>query len=131
MNRGRLFAGLIGALVTSIAVASTCAGLAGCSEGRFPVCHTNADCQQRDAGNSANVCFSLRCVECRYDSDCAPGSVCGATGTCSTLDQRPHDEGDGGPGESRSWDPNNWKECAEACKDKECLGSCDRRFHVK
>jgi hypothetical protein len=36
MNRGRLFAGLLGALVIAIAVASISAGLAGCSEGRFP-----------------------------------------------------------------------------------------------
>jgi len=131
MNRRLLFAGLLGALVTTSAVASMSAGLAGCSEGRFPVCHTDADCQQRDAGKSGNVCFSLRCVECRYDSDCAPGSICSSsTGTCSALDQR-RDEGDGGPGELRSWDPNNWKECAQGCKDQECIGACDRRFHAK
>jgi hypothetical protein len=130
MNRGFFFAGLLGALATSLATASLSAGLAGCSEGRFPVCHTNADCEQRDAG-TGNVCFSLRCVQCRYDADCAPGSVCGGTGTCSTLDERRRDEADGGPGELRSWDPNTWKECATGCKDQDCLDTCDRRFHAK
>ena len=103
----------------------------GCGEGRFPVCHTNAECQQRDAGTGANVCFSLRCVECRYDSDCAPGRVCGGTGTCSALDRAREGEGDGGSGEIRSWDPTNWKECAQTCKDQECIVACDRRFHTK
>lgn len=86
MNRRLLSAGLLGAI--AIAVASISAGLAGCSEGRFPVCHTNADCQPRDAG-------------------------------------------DGGPGELRSWDPNTWNECAQICKDQDCISACDRRFHAK
>lgn len=131
MNRRILFAGLLAALVTPLAVASLSSVLAGCGEGRFPVCRTNADCQERDAGKGGNVCFSLRCVECRYDSDCAVGSVCGGAGTCSVLDPGRLEEGDGGLVEVRSWDPNNWKECAQACKDQDCISTCDRRFHTK
>lgn len=131
MNRRLLFAGLLGALLTPFAAASSTSLLTGCSEGRFPVCHSNADCQERDAGKLGNVCVSLRCVACRYDADCAPGSICSANGTCDALD-RPHaEEADGGPGEIRSWDPNNWNECAGACKDQACISACDRRFHSK
>jgi hypothetical protein len=131
---GRLLLAVM--LVTPLAVASS-AGLlsllTGCGEGRFPVCHTDADCQQRDAGKLGNVCVSLRCVECHYDSDCAAGSFCGSTGTCSQLDHPPHDHdgADAGSGEAKSWDPMNWNECAATCKDQDCVGACDRRFHAK
>jgi hypothetical protein len=134
MKRRLLLAGLLTALVTPLAVASSASLLpllSGCGEGRFPVCQTNADCQQRDAGKLGNVCFNLRCVECHYDSDCAAGNVCNGTGTCSALDSRPREEGDGGPAETRSWDPANWNECAAGCKDHDCVGACDRRFHAK
>jgi hypothetical protein len=137
MNRRLLFAGLFGALVTPLTAASL-AGvvpvvslLGGCVEGRFPVCHTDADCQQRDAGPLSVACVNLRCVECRHDVDCAAGSICTATGTCDALDHRPAVEGDGGSAETRSWDPMNWNECAAACKDQDCVGACDRRFHAK
>ena len=134
MNRRLLFAGLLGALGTPLA-AATLAPLAsllgGCGEGRFPVCHTDADCQQRDAGPKlGNVCVSLRCVECHYDSDCAVGRICSGTGTCTSLDPRRDEGGDGGV-ETRSWDPMNWNECAAACKDQDCVSGCDRRFHAK
>ncbi len=134
MNRRLLFAGLFGALVTPLTAASLASFgplLGGCGEGRFPVCHTDGDCQQRDGGKLGNVCVSLRCVECHYDSDCAPGSICGNTGTCHALDPRSNEEGDGGHVEPSSWDPMNWNECAAACKDQDCVGACDRRFHVK
>ena len=136
MNRRLLLAGLLGALMIPLAAASLVATVtlvAGCGEGRFPVCRSNADCQQRDAGKLSTVCVSLRCVECQYDSDCAAGSVCGRAGTCSSLDQRPREEGEGDSGvvEPKSWDPMNWKECAAACKDQDCVSACDVRFHAK
>jgi hypothetical protein len=131
MNRRILFAGLFGALITPLVATSLLPLLSGCGEGRFPVCQTNADCQQRDAGKQSHVCVSLRCVECHYDSDCAAGSICGGTGTCNALDPRRDDEGDGGHVETKSWDPMNWNECAATCKDQDCVSICDRRFHAK
>lgn len=132
MNQRLLLAGLLGALLIPLAGALTIVFASGCGEGRFPVCHTDGDCQQRDAGKLSNVCVSLRCVECHYDSDCAPGSVCSSTGTCASLDQRPHQgDDDGGLGEAKSWDPMSWKECAAGCKDQDCVSACDARFHVK
>lgn len=73
-----------------VCVALALLGLA-CSEGRFPVCKSDAECQ--DAGKG-NVCFDLRCVECRYDTDCKPGSVCGPAQTCSSLGKPEAPEGD-------------------------------------
>jgi Cys-rich repeat protein len=61
----------------------------GCYEGRFPVCRTNADCEGRDAGKLGNVCFDLRCVECRYDIDCPAGQVCGSTQSCTSISDPP------------------------------------------
>ena len=129
MNRCLLLAGLLSALLLPLAGLLTV--LAGCGEGRFPVCHTDGDCQQRDTGKQSHVCVSLRCVECHYDSDCSPGSVCSSTGTCASLDQRPREDDDGGVIEARSWDPMSWKECAASCKDQDCVSACDTRFHVK
>jgi Cys-rich repeat protein len=63
--------------------------LASCYEGRFPVCRSNAECEGRDAGKLGNICFDLRCVECRYDIDCPTGQVCGATQSCSTISGTP------------------------------------------
>lgn len=132
MNRRLLFAGLLGALLTPLAAASTTSLLTGCGEGRFPVCHTNADCQERDAGKLGNVCVNLRCVACRYDADCAPGSICSNNGTCDVIGEAQHEEAEGGTaGEIRSWDPTNWNECAKTCQDQACISTCDRRFHTK
>jgi hypothetical protein len=62
----------------------------GCSEGRFPVCKTNADCEARDAGPDANnICFAQRCVECRYDTDCPVGSVCTSSQSCDSISDTP------------------------------------------
>ncbi|MEP7121266.1 MAG: hypothetical protein ABJE95_10170 [Byssovorax sp.] len=138
MNRRLVLAGLFGALVTPLTAASV-AGivplaslLGGCVEGRYPVCHTDGDCRERDAGKASTLCINLRCVECHYDADCAAGSICTSTGTCDALDHRPTAaEGDGGAPETKSWDPTNWNECAAACKDQDCVGACDRRFHAK
>lgn len=132
MNRRLLLAGLLGALVIPLGAAVALVPFAsGCSEGRFPVCHTDADCHERDAGKQSHVCVSLRCVECHYDSDCAPGSVCAGTGTCDSLDQRPREDGDAAASEAPSWDPMSWKECAAGCKDQDCVSACDGRFRAK
>nr|AYM54536.1 hypothetical protein [Racemicystis crocea] len=107
------------------ALACVAALAAGCREGRLPVCETNADCAERDAGKLGNVCYNLRCVECRYDSDCPAGQVCGVANTCDAL-QSPAATTD--KDEERGWDPNNWDECAQRCKDAACISDCDHRF---
>lgn len=119
--------------LTAVSLTGFVALLGGCVEGRYPVCHTDGDCQQRDAGTQSNACVNLRCVECRHDADCAAGSICTGTGTCDALDHRPalDGESDAGPVETKSWDPTSWNECAAACKDQDCVGACDRRFHAK
>ena len=121
--------------LTAVSLTGSVSLLGGCVEGRYPVCHSDGDCQMRDAGKQSQLCVNLRCVECRHDADCAVGSICTSTGTCDALDHRPatgrEGEGDGGAVETKSWDPMNWNECAAACKDQECVGACDRRFHAK
>lgn len=62
--------------------------LIGCSEGRFPVCKANTDCEARDAGKG-NICFAMRCVECRYDTDCPVGNVCNSSQSCASISDTP------------------------------------------
>lgn len=94
-------------------------------EGRFPVCKSNDDCLKNDAG-LGGICWNLRCVECRYDTDCAAGSYCGEDQRCQVL-SAPAVE-DTGP---KGWEPSNVDECMKACKDKECVESCTTRFPEK
>lgn len=60
----------------------------GC-ESRFPVCKTDDDCKAKasaDPSAKALVCYDLRCVECRYDSDCGEGKTCARNkGQCESL----------------------------------------------
>jgi hypothetical protein len=117
--------GSLGRLVAAAAL------LLGCSEGHFPVCHTNTDCQARDAGKSGgNVCYNLRCVECRYDTDCPAGKICGSTATCEGLGGQAGSKGCD-KDDTPAWEPANWDECAKKCKDQACLSQCDARFHPK
>jgi Cys-rich repeat protein len=51
------------------------------SQGRFPVCKTEADCK----GKSGGHCYDLRCVECRADEDCKAGNICNAAKQCERL----------------------------------------------
>ncbi len=119
--RSRFLAGL---LLLAAPVAPIAVTLAGCEEGRFPVCRTNADCAERDAGKLGNVCFDLRCVECQYDTDCPSGKICGTTKTCEGLGPSPAASDD----TPKAWDPKDWNECAKGCKDPACIQVCDQRF---
>lgn len=94
------------------------------NEGRFPVCKSNDDCQA-DAGQGP-VCFNLRCVECRYDTDCKPGSYCSDSQQCHSLAAPVAEET--GP---KGWEPNNVDECIKSCKDKDCVDTCAARFPDK
>ncbi|HVY46207.1 MAG TPA: hypothetical protein VHB21_10025 [Minicystis sp.] len=121
--------------VSSRARLAVCAALAilaaACDTGRFPTCKDNAECAKNTDGG-APVCFDLRCVECAYDVDCAPGKVCGPTKTCDALggattatqDQQPVDAG----AESTKWEPGSWDDCAKDCKDQDCIHTCDQKF---
>jgi hypothetical protein len=97
---------------------------AGCNGGqRFPVCKSNAECSERDAGA---VCFNLKCVECRYDVDCKPGHACSAVNTCDQIadPSKPEPEDAG----AVRWEESSWAECAEKCKDQACIKQCTDRF---
>jgi hypothetical protein len=112
-------------------VATAAAHLAGCLEGRLPVCKTDEDCipekGQRVAGP---ICYDLRCVECRYDKDCKTGHICNSALECESLGETSGD-GDKEKDAKVSWEPGSWKECAKACKDEDCLTACDQKFQVE
>lgn len=105
---------------------------AGCAEGRFPVCKSNDDCAAKlaDAGSGPAICYNLRCVECRYDTDCATGKICNATlSTCQDLSTTSEDPDlKAKPASTGSPDAKNWDECATSCKDSTCISACDQRF---
>ncbi|MRG96016.1 hypothetical protein [Polyangium spumosum] len=107
------------------ALVSACAGsLPGSLEdGRFLSCASNDDCLARDAGTTSAICYNLRCVECRYDTDCKPGSYCGTDNLCKGLDPKPVAEAD--PTDQNA---TNIDECLKACTDKECVDTCGARF---
>jgi hypothetical protein len=113
-------AGLALALTTAVAV-----GLAapGCLEGRFPTCKDNEECQKKTDGG-APVCYDLRCVECHYDVDCAPGKACNNNNVCEGLGTGDVDAGE----PSSKWESGNWDDCARDCKDPDCVKSCDAKF---
>ena len=72
--------------------------LSGC-ESRFPVCKNSDECKERAEGDpqaKALVCADLRCVECRYDSDCKAGSTCTKNGECKPLGGPRPDYAEGG-----------------------------------
>lgn len=117
------------------------AALGGC-DSRFPVCKTDDDCKVKTegsakppAGQHDKLCFDLRCVECRYDSDCKDGEVCETqTRVCRKLDAAtpdttaaPGEPGSGvAPGAPR--DPAAWEACVKQCSDKDCIAKCDAKY---
>jgi hypothetical protein len=112
-------------LLTLAALASG-ALVVACSDGRFPVCKSNAECASPDGG-PGNICYNLKCVECVYDDNCPAGKACNRKlNTCeSILGAPPTEEG----GDSSSaWEPADWDECAKRCKEPDCISSCDQRF---
>ena len=114
------------AAVIGAAIALALGALAAACNGgqRFPVCRSNAECVEREAG--AAVCFNLKCVECRYDTDCQAGQVCSATHACQGIsDHARSPEVDAGP---IRWEESTWGECAEKCKEPSCLKKCSEKF---
>jgi hypothetical protein len=120
LQRAGLFAVVLAAL----------SALSGCTEGRFPVCKSNADCTDKDAGLAGPVCYNLKCVECHYDTDCKPGASCNTqTSECEGLSVTADPPKDGGTGEPTAWDHGTWDSCAADCKDRECIKACDAKFN--
>jgi len=119
------FSGIGLALLLPLGLAGVLVGacVEGVGDGRFPVCKTNDDCLARDGGAEMGICFDLRCVGCRYDTDCKPGSYCDKDLVCKSLVTENRDEAD-----PTAWDPKNVDECLSACKDKECVDTCSARF---
>ncbi len=92
-------------------------------DGRFPICKTNEDCSARDGGAETGICWNLRCVACRYDTDCAAGAYCGSDNSCKSLVSKAAEEKD-----PTDWDPKTIDECLQKCEDKECIDTCGARF---
>lgn len=134
------------AIITTLAVGS------GCEDSRFPVCKTDSDCKESPPEGAsaapvssaptlrgtAKLCFDLRCVECRGDSDCGEGSLCELTSrTCKRIDGPAPKAGGPEPGEPGSGkpepgstprDPEAWEKCVKACNDKKCIADCDAKY---
>jgi hypothetical protein len=93
---------------------------ASCLPGRYASCNTDNDCPSIDGGKL--VCFNLRCVECHYDGDCAPGNLCSANNTCQVLHKPDKEEELGPPATSL-------EECAKRCKgNPSCGDACRDQF---
>jgi hypothetical protein len=77
---------LVAAALAALAIGAVGASACGnANDGRFPVCKTNADCTEADAGTQATICFNLRCVQCHYDTDCKPGQFCDTHQECRNI----------------------------------------------
>ena len=99
--------------------------------GRFPTCKTDGECAERTTAKLAPLCFELRCVACRSDSDCPTGSACNQANECKRFSDAPPAEGDAGVADKESWEPSSAEDhdrCVAACKGKdkakECLARC-------
>jgi hypothetical protein len=105
--------------------------LGGCGDSRFPGCKTDAECAATDAGPADPrhpVCYNLKCVECRYDTDCAGGAACDLSKNACEAGSTPR-PGDKDAGEvTTAWEHGSWDQCAADCKDRECIQACDEKF---
>lgn len=120
--------GLLGAALVALVIGAVSASACGnASDGRFPVCKTNDDCTERDAGVGANICFNLRCVQCRYDTECKPGQFCDTHQECRDIsDTAPTAE----PQSASAFGPASFEDCVKGCKprDKKCANDCQAKF---
>jgi hypothetical protein len=111
-----------------VVMAMAVTGLQCNGTGRFPICKNNAECGESKTGR---VCYNLKCVACRYDSDCPSGSTCGGLNECSRISETGK-EGDAGAetkaGDGERWEHATWDQCAAECKDRDCIKACDQKF---
>ena len=92
----------------------------GCPPPGYASCKDDSECPARDGGKL--ICYNLRCVECRYDDNCPPGSVCSSKHTCEALSHPDKEEAPAAPAKSL-------EECAKRCKgDATCGASCREQF---
>jgi hypothetical protein len=114
----------IAVLVVGVALLATATG---CEAGRFPVCKTNEECAARDAGPEAPVCYNLKCVQCRYDTDCKAGT-CNSSNECESLVTAGKPDAPDAGDTPTAWEVGSWDQCAAECKDPACIKVCDEKF---
>jgi Cys-rich repeat protein len=90
---------------------------------RFPICKSDAECAAREENGGKLLCDNLRCVQCRYDTDCPAGSYCDKTLVCQTIAPKQTED----PTVSTE-DYQTLDECMKACKDSACTDICNARF---
>jgi Cys-rich repeat protein len=99
-------------------VASACGG-----DTRFPICKTDAECVAREENDGKLLCANLRCVQCRYDTDCPAGSYCDKTQICQSIAPKQVEDPSVSTAEYKTLD-----ECMQSCKDSSCTDVCNARF---
>jgi Cys-rich repeat protein len=120
---------LLGAALVALALGAVSASACG-PEGRFPVCKTNADCSERETGTESPICYNLRCVQCRYDTDCKTGNFCDTHQECRAISgAAPTAE----PESPSAFGPTSFEDCVKGCeaKDQKCATDCQQRFPKK
>ncbi len=90
---------------------------------RFPVCKTDAECAAREENDGRLLCDNLRCVQCRYDTDCPGGSYCDKTLACQTVAPKQTEDKAISTAEYKTLD-----ECLKGCQDPVCPDICSARF---
>lgn len=109
-------------LAGAVAALTIALSALGCLPGRYASCQTDADCADRGPDAGKLVCYSMRCVECHYDTDCGEGKHCGTGNVCESLDTRVP-EGEAPP------PPKTLEECAKRCKgEPSCGDGCREQF---
>ncbi len=100
--------------------------LAACPDGsatRFPVCKSDEECAAREDDGGKVFCSNLRCVGCRYDTDCPAGGYCDKTQICKTIAPKQVEDPDVSTAEYKTHD-----DCLKACMDSACTDVCSARF---
>jgi hypothetical protein len=108
-------------LAVSLGLAFVTAACAG--DTRFPICKSDAECAAREENGGKLLCDNLRCVQCRYDTDCPPGGYCDKTQICQGISPKQTED----PAVSTA-EYKTIEECMQPCKDDACRDICDARF---
>lgn len=121
----------LGALLLLLAAVVPACNAGG---GRFPACKSDAECASRSTAANAPLCYELRCVACRSDTDCPGGHACSPSNECKRFTESPAagDAGAAEPVERETWEqstPEDRDRCLAACKGKgkECAARCGQK----
>lgn len=93
------------------------------SDTRFPICKSDAECVAREEDGGKVLCDNLRCVQCRYDTDCPAGGYCDKTKACQSIAPKQTEDPAVSTAEYKTLD-----ECLKACTDSACTDVCNARF---